>query len=323
MTRSGAAGLTRIGEAADEVCLLPPGTRGGETQRLYRAARRLQGSPLTALAASRLKATVRPGEAVLLVTGAGAPPQLPAGETDGPLGVAVLARALHVGLGARPVVASEERNLDPLQAVLGAIGVECTVLPLPCDGEEAGYRLIEELRPAALISVEKLGPNPKGVIHDMRGRDVSAHHAPVRALFDGARDRRLLTVAVGDRGNEVGFGVLVGPHVRPQIRTERCRCPCRGRIGCDVRVDVLVVSAVSNWGAYGVVTCLQALTGRRLLHTPHEEAAMIRAAIGAGARDGVTHAAGFTVDGIDLNVQQAVVTLLGAVGREIEVERSC
>jgi hypothetical protein len=37
----------------------------------------------------------------------------------------------------------------------------------------------------------------------------------------------------------------------------------------------------------------------------------------------VTHAAGFTVDGIDLNVQQAVVTLLGAVGREIEVERSC
>jgi hypothetical protein len=76
---------------------------------------------------------------------------------------------------------------------------------------------------------------------------------------------------------------------------------------------VLVVSSISNWGAYGVVTCLQALTGRRLLHTPEDEAAMLGAAIVAGARDGVTHALTSTVDGANLKVQQAVVTLLGAV----------
>lgn len=303
----------KVGEETDRICLLPRDARGGDVQRLYRAARRLQKAPLTSLAALRLSEAVRSGDTVLLLTGAGAPPELPAGETDGPLGVAVLARALHVGLGARPFVISEERNLGPLRAVLQERGAACTLLPFPCGREEAGYRLVEELRPAAVISVEKLGPNPQGVIHDMRGRNVSASHASVRGLFDGARERGILTAAVGDRGNEVGFGLLTGPEVRPRLRTRRCRCRCRGTIGCDIRADVLVVSSISNWGAYGVVACLQAIVGRRLLHTPQEEAAMLDTVVRAGARDGVTHAPTLTVDGADLAAQQAVVALLGSV----------
>lgn len=302
--------IAKLGAAADQICLLPRGIPAGDVQRLYRAARRLQQVPLTFLAASRLAEVVRSGDVLLLLTGAGAPPELPSGETDGPLGLAVLARALHLGLGGRPYVISEERNLGPLRAVLEVMGADYPLLAFPCGQEEAGYRFLEELQPRAIISVEKLGPNPKGVIHDMRGRDVSARHASVRGLFDGAKDREVLTVAVGDRGNEVGFGLLFGPHVRPPLRAERCRCPCRGTIGCDIRADGLVVSSISNWGAYGVVTCLQALTGHRLLHMPEEEGAMLEAALRAGARDGVTHAATLTVDGSDLAVQQAVVTLL-------------
>ena len=313
MTGRSSARTRKVGEAADRICLRPRDARGGDVQRLYRAARRLQKAPLTSLAALRLTEVVRSGDAVLLMTGAGAPPELPAGETDGPLGVAVLARALRLGLGARPFVISEERNVGPLRAVLQVTGAGCILLPFPCGQEGAGYRLVDDLRPAAVISVEKLGPNPKGVVHDMRGRNVSASHASVRGLFDGARERGILTAAVGDRGNEVGFGLLIGPEVRSQLRTARCRCPCRGTIGCDIRADVLVVSSISNWGAYGVVACLQSIVGRRLLHTSQEEATMLDAAVRAGARDGVTHASTLTVDGADLAVQQAVVTLLGAV----------
>ncbi|MFQ5846997.1 MAG: glutamate cyclase domain-containing protein [Candidatus Methylomirabilales bacterium] len=313
MTGRGSAGAGKLGEAADQICLLARGSRGGDVRRLYRAARRLQKAPLTLLAASRVAEVVGSGDVILLLTGAGGPPEFPAGETDGPLGVAVLAQALRLGLGARPVVISEERNLVPLRAVLGVIGADTSLLPLPQGEEGTGYRLFEELKPTALISVEKLGPNPKGVVHDMWGRDVSASHAGVRGLFDAARGRGVLAVAVGDRGNEVGFGLLLDPRARPRLRTGQCRCPCRGSLGCDVRADVLVVSSISNWGAYGVVTCLQALVGRRLLHTAKDEGAMLEAVVGAGARDGVTRGATLTVDGADLAVQQAVVTLLGAV----------
>jgi hypothetical protein len=313
VTGTSLARVRKLGEKADRICLLPRDARGGDVHRLYRTARRLQKAPLTFLGALRLSETVRSGDAVLLMTGAGGPPEFPAGETDGPLGVAVLARALHLGLGARPFAISEERNLGPLRAVLQVTGTRCGLLPFPCGREEAGVRLVEKLRPAAVISVEKLGPNPKGVIHDMRGRDVSASHASVRGLVDGARERGILTAAVGDRGNEVGFGLLTGPGARPRLRTARCRCPCRGTIGCDVRADVLVVSSISNWGAYGVVACLQSIVGRHLLHTPQEEAAMLDAAVRAGARDGVTHASTLTVDGADLALQQAVMTLLAAI----------
>lgn len=305
--------IAKLGAAADQICLLPPGSPAADVQRLYRAARRVQKDPLTLLAASRLASAVRSGDAVLLLTGAGAPPELPFGETDGPLGVAVLARALHLGLGARPSVISEERNLGPVRVVLQVLGQDYPLHSFPCGEEAAAYGVLEEIQPRAIISVEKLGPNSKGVIHDMRGRDVSARHASVRGLFDGAKDRKILTAAVGDRGNEVGFGLLFGPHVTPPLRSARCRCPCRGSIGCDIRTDALVVSSISNWGAYGVVTCLQALTGTSLLHTPAEEAAMLEAAIRAGARDGVTHSATLTVDGSDLVVQQAVITLLRSV----------
>ena len=306
-------GAAKIGEKTDQICLLPSRAPEGDIRRLYRAARSLQKAPLTFLAASRMAEVIGSGDRILLLTGAGAPPELNAGETDGPLGLAVLARALDLGLGARPVLISEERNLGPLRAVMEVTGGDYPLLPFPCGQEGVGYQLLEELQPTALICVEKLGPNPKGVIHDVRGRDVSASHASVQGLFDGARERGVLTVGVGDRGNEVGFGLLFGPHSRRPLRSGRCRCPCRGGIACDIRSDVLVVSSISNWGAYGVVTCLQALTSRRLLHSPKDEAVMLEAAIRAGARDGMTHQGTTTVDGTDLVVQQAVVTLLGSV----------
>jgi len=58
----------------------------GVTYPLYEAARKKQKKPLTWLAAKLLKDKVKPGQHVFVVTGAGTPPGLPAGETDGPQG---------------------------------------------------------------------------------------------------------------------------------------------------------------------------------------------------------------------------------------------
>jgi hypothetical protein len=53
----------------------------GVTYPLYEAARKKQKKPLTWLAAKLLKDKVKPGQHVFVVTGAGTPPGLPAGET--------------------------------------------------------------------------------------------------------------------------------------------------------------------------------------------------------------------------------------------------
>ena len=61
---------------------LPPGI----VVRLYEICRRYHGEPLSTLAARRLAEVVGEGDAVLIVTGFGLPPNLPCGETDGPPG---------------------------------------------------------------------------------------------------------------------------------------------------------------------------------------------------------------------------------------------
>ena len=97
---------------------LPPGI----VVRLYEICRRYHGEPLSTLAARRLAEVVGEGDTVLIVTGFGVPPNLPFGETDGPPGAAVLARALAKGFGAHVVLVTEEAHLAPVAAAGNLLG---------------------------------------------------------------------------------------------------------------------------------------------------------------------------------------------------------
>src|SRR3990170_5066364 len=188
----------------------------GIIPRLYDAARAASGSSLTYGAATGLKARVDAGDYVLLVTGAGGPPHLPAGETDGPVGAAALGRALGIGLGARPVLVTEEHHLEPIRG-----GFEAAEFPLMDDDwvrarrshcaawrtlsgdleadTRAYAQMLDTFAPAAVVFVEKLGVNEKGVWNTVNGARVSAAevgHAHVLAGL--ARERGIYTVGIGD-----------------------------------------------------------------------------------------------------------------------------
>jgi hypothetical protein len=323
---------SRILETIDRICLL--GGTGGtgrarELATLYKAARSLAGEPLCAAAARRLEAALHPGAAVLLLTGAGAPPSLPRGETDGPLGAAVLARGLVLAFGARPLVVAEARFRGPIMATLDALAdgapdsawrraVRYAPFPARRDSAEgAAAALWGRLRPVAVISIERLGPNSRGVTHNAMGEDVTAAHAGVESLLTLARRRGVLTIGVGDRGNELGFGSIMTRRSRIASLTRPCVCPCRSTIMCTVPAEVVVVASVSNWGAYAMVAGLAIRLGdARLLHHPKDETRMLKACVLAGARDGLSAQRRLTVDALSLKLQRAVVTLLrGAVAR--------
>ncbi len=304
-------------EVLDDLCLRSltlPGPERRLLLRLHALARRLQGGPLAGHAATLL-ARIPEEAVVLLATGAGAPPHLPAGETDGPPGVIFLARALRHLRRARPVLLTESRMLAPLKAAAVAADLVAPVEELPegpASPEAAGL-LLARHRPAALVVVEKLGENERGVIHDMRGEDVGASHASLASLVAAAKEAGALTVAIGDRGNEVGFGLIAGSLPATALRRRRCVCPCGGTILSSVATEALVVAATSNWGAYAVTAALALLAGREdLLPDPAVEAAVREACVAAGARDGVTREAVPTVDGTSPEAQAAVLTLLRA-----------
>ena len=162
----------------------------GMLQPLYDAARAKTGGPLCQAAALNLIEAVKPGDSVIITTGAGGPPWLFYGETDGPLGVAGLARALTLGYGAWPVIITEERSKHPVATTFAAAGVSLlpedmarvrptTATPVdfptdPAEAERAAGAFLDRYRPAAMIVVEKTSPNRAGVIYSGERTGVDA-----------------------------------------------------------------------------------------------------------------------------------------------------
>jgi hypothetical protein len=334
-----------IGEYVDRLCTVEMRMKGlprGLAHRLYESARRVQHRPLTYLAAQRILQRVGDNDVVVLLTGAGVLPWLPHGETDGPPGIVSLARAVIVGLGAKAIYVSEERHLRPVEAASLAAGipvvrntmrptgqVSALALPFPLGPERAARaaeQLLDEYQPKAVIAVEKLGPNQKGVFHSITGVSIPPDsQSHVHHVVEEAKNRGILTIGIGDGGNEIGYGLIAEEVRRIQTYGRRCCCPCGSGIATVVGTDVLVSAAVSNWGAYGVAACMAyMLREPSILHDDHTEYQMLVAAVQAGAVDGVYGTQSLLVDGIACKTQQAFVTMLHSIVRNglAEVSRS-
>lgn len=320
-----------IGENVDRLCTVemrPQGMPRGKIHLLYEAARRRQqGRPLTLLAAERLRAAVKPRDHVILATGAGGPPWMPVGETDGPLGVAALGRALTLGLGARPVFVTESHSVRSLSAAVVAAGLPvvspevaaarqgaAVVMEYSQDDQEAqaqARRIVDDFRPAAIIACEKLAPNAKGDIHSVLGVNMTALHAKVHHLFHLAKQLGIPTIGFADGGNEIGCGLIYEDTRALTDTGARCQCPCGDGMATVVSTDVLVFAAVSNWGAYGTCATLAYLLGNPdLVHDPDTEYRMLDANVREGGADGMLGLPIMRVDGISVEVNQGLVRQL-------------
>jgi hypothetical protein len=250
------------------------------------------------------------------------------------MGAAGLARALALGLRAKPVIVTEECLVGGVRAATRGAGLNvltvdhlmrlspdlnrsAVVQSFPVDDTqaiEASHRMLDDLRPSALVAIEKLGPNERGVYHMVKGHDSSAFQAKVGRLFEAAIPRGVLTIGVGDRGNEIGMGVIAETVKRLLPYGARCQCPCGAGVADATRVDVVVPGTCSNWGAYGIAACLAALLDMpEILHDASAETRMLHACIDAGMADGISILCEPAVDGIAEDVHRAIVTLLNAV----------
>ena len=251
-------------------------------------------------AAAQAARALRRARRVLLTTGFSVGPGMP--ETDGPPGTASLGRALR-SLGAEVTYITDAAALPPLQAALGALGEPAQILTFHAGGDAAltARRLLAEHAPTHLVSVERPGRTGAGDYLSMRGESIREWNAPLDALFLEA-SRRVITVGVGDGGNEIGMGSLRARLARagPRIRKVASVVPARH----------VIVAGVSNWGAYGIVVELARLARRPLHHTGDEERRMIEACVKAGAVDGITRKHEPTVDALPVEAHAGMVELL-------------
>lgn len=323
---------------------------------LYEAARNHVDGPLTYLATKALRDNVRSGDIVIIATGfplrSWISPNI--GESDGPPGAAVLARAIALGLEAVPILISEYGITNLLRANCSCTGIPivnleeakksipiikeayslpCQVIQgFPADVEEAkkeADRILNELKPTALISIERPGMNEKGVYHGTRGNNLEWGAgklvAKVDYLFEEAKSRGILTIGVGDAGNEIGMGVIKDYIKETMPLGSKCICPCESGIAPITETDHLVVSAVSNWGAYGITACLAVLLEiPEILHSGEMEKDLLYACAHAGAFNGITCCAEpeliYGADVLPDFLHASIVEVLRMLGRN-EIQR--
>lgn len=321
-----------IGEYIDRLVNIEMRVQGGAprgvTHSLYEAARKKQGKPLTYLAAKKLIELLQPKDIAIIATGAGVPPWLPKGETDGPLGAASLARALDIGLNVKTIVVGEERTLEPTKKSFEAAEIMIVdeemfwkrnhvtlALPYPLgekNGEDFAYKLIKKYKPKVIITIEKHGPSASGKYHSIMGVGRSPELvANVKFLTDLAQEQNIFTIGIGDGGNEIGFGNIYEDVRKIQTYGKKCQCPCGAGIATVSKADILVTGAISNWGAYGISAMLSfLLKNKKVLQDETIENRMLEACVCAGAMDGVYSNQSMYVDGTSLKTQLALVTML-------------
>lgn len=332
-----------IGEYIDRLVNIEMEVQGGPRgvhHKLYEAARKKQGGPLTYLAAKKLIELIEPGDIVIIATGAGVPPWLPKGETDGPLGAASLARALDIGLDAKTVVVGEERTLDTIKKTFEAAELMIAdkelfekrnhvslAIPYPLGekkGEEFAQELINQYNPKAIITIEKHGPSASGKYHSIMGigRDP-ASVANVKFLTDLGLEKGIFTLGIGDGGNEIGFGNIYEDVKRIQLYGAKCQCPCGAGIATISKTDILITAAISNWGAYGVSAMISFLLKNiKCLQDEEIEYRMLYACVRAGSMDGVYSSQSMYVDGTSLKTQLALVTMLRQIVENGLIQRT-
>lgn len=329
--------ILRIGETFDRIVTIDVAGRGS-IPLLYRAARGKMGKPLALTAAEGLVKNVKRGDLVFFLTGflvrSQFSPEI--AESDGPPGIAQLARTIHKTLGGVPIVFIEDSIAKKMAGVMEAAGFFIVPIekasevakPSPRASQAAiiqtfpvgvpdpfsiAKEYIDQLSPAAVISVERGGPNVLGKIHNSQGMDASPSHARTDLLLKYAYEKNNgpLTISVGDGGNEVGMGTIAEDLIKWLPYGVECQCPCKGGIIPETITDILVSASVSNWGASAIAAALSLLAqDPEAAPNADLEERIIKRCAEVGFIDGPTGKVGDMVDGMPGSVSASIARLL-------------
>ncbi len=200
-------------------------------------------------------------------------------ETDGPVGTYFLAKALF-DLGYYPIIITDFHCKDYFDQA--DQNFETLIVPKKGFGQSFMYgKIIETYDPVAMIAIERAGRSADGHYRDMAGELIDGQNAPIDQFFLEEAEH-ILTIGIGDGGNEIGMG-----NYQEQLISE-----LGYRNPCAITVDYCLIGTTSNWAAYAII----ALISNASLPTNDEIEAYYDFILELGALDGITGKSEKSVD---------------------------
>lgn len=321
--------LMHIGQAIDNQITTDFHARG-IIKPIYDVMVSRVGEPLSTYAAKNLyEAIKKPGSIVIIGTGFLITPMMKI-ETDGPICAALLARAVTL-LGGVPIIVAEEECMISLEPactsaemnvyydVQKAIDIHHSValVPMPrCTDRAAADKVIADLlalKPAAMIDVEHPGKAENGKYYSALGKEL-AWAGPVDDLFEGVRQQGGYTVGIGDVGNEVGMGFA-----KPELNDI---VPMGKLVTTQGTCDAPIIAVITEYGAYGLIAALEAVTGIKVMHDANLQEIVTRAAVIGGAVEGCSGLAIPALDMVDISYVRSFVHTLECILKYAEIYSS-
>ena len=203
-------------------------------------------------------------------------------ETDGPPSAIALGNTLKK-LGNEVVYVTDKWSIDILTEM-----TDDKVIDFPIDNHEKSEnfanKIINEFMPSLSISIERASLMEDGTYRNWKGQDISNYNAKIDYIFKNASN----TIGIGDGGNEIGMGNLF--HEIKKIES----LPSNP---ATTKVDNLIISSCSNWGAFGLICAISEIKLINLLPTIEEAKNLIVKCVDLGAVEGLTGEKKYAVDG--------------------------
>ena len=217
------------------------------------------------------------------------------GENDGLSGTLALADALRQ-LGKNVMLVSDKFSSGLLAAGSEVFGAPFPMLTLSLAQQQADQEiqaLLSSFLPTQVVAIERPGRAIDGHCYSMRGETLDDLVPAADHLLQPLSPRNFQTIAIGDGGNELGFGEL---------------------IFCSTAVDFVIPAGISK-GASARVATRSLVAGHLLLRPPEHEYAVLQALLAAGAVDGCTGKATPSVARLDWESCASTLAQIYAVTR--------
>ena len=210
-----------------------------------------------------------------------------ASETDGPAGSIALGRALK-DIGFDVIYVTDKWSYSILE---GISEKEDEIVEFPVDNHENSKQfandLIKKFSPSLSISIERASLMGDGTYRNWKGEDVSRYNAKIDYLFNYSK----FSIGIGDGGNEIGMGNLNSEIKKVEGLPDN---------PAVTKVNNLIISSCSNWGAYGLVAEISAILNKNLLISVDDAKELITKSVDLGAVEGMSGDSIYAVDGRNL-----------------------
>lgn len=237
------------------------------------------------------------------------------GETDGPPGALALAYALEC-LNKNVILVTDKYSEAFMKIGAKILNLNAAICVFEENKEnEQANEIIEKFKPDHIIGIERPGRSVNNRCYSMSGEDITSLCPNTDLLFIKAKEHGITTSAIGDGGNEIGMGKImdfIHKHVY------------KGKLICaELETDNLIVTGVSNWGAYGICSALSIINNEVLLFEEDLYELILKEIVQAGAVDGCSKRCETTVDGLsyeeNLNVFLKLRTIaLDGIGAKLK-----